>query len=104
VLVAPAFSFGRCKLSGVSIHGRNLKMIRTLLVAIFVGCVFVAGCRHAEPEITVPAPVAIPSPSLPEARDARNQAINALFYCAAQYATDNARVYGNGSRNRGRLD
>jgi hypothetical protein len=65
-------------------------MIRTLLVTLSVVCVFVAGCRHAETAPETPASPAIAAPPVAESREAQNQAIDWLLYCAAQYATDNA--------------
>jgi hypothetical protein len=65
-------------------------MIRTLLLAIFVVCVFVAGCKHAEPQPETRAPAIAVVPSVAESREAQNQAVDGLFYCTAQYAADNA--------------
>jgi hypothetical protein len=63
-------------------------MVRTLAAAIVVGFVL-AGCQHAPPQPAPAAPPPTPAPSVAEAREAQNKAIDALFYCVAQYVTDN---------------
>jgi hypothetical protein len=63
-------------------------MIRTLLLAISVSVI--VGCRHAAPEPETPIPTPVAAPSIAESREAQNKAIDALFYCVSQYATDSA--------------
>jgi hypothetical protein len=48
-----------------------------------------AGCQHAALQPAPPAPPPIPAPSVADARDAQNKAIDALFYCVVQYVADN---------------